>query len=175
MVGNLGILKMKLWCFWGSFIWIGIKNVMKTFQMDKIEVTVSILICISRREAAVMMSFYGGRSTLFSSRSNLEYSRYHTTHGGDLCGPMDYHVYLLENQQLEVFFSNFQGHDIRVYWAFYRLPESTLQVAKVAKLLHCINNGILGDYKGKDFDGIEFEEKLLFKVSRTLAGTKTTR
>ena len=59
--------------------------------------------------------------------------------------------------------ATFQGHDIRVHRAFYMLPESTLQVPKVAKLLHSINNDTIGDYKGKDFDEIEFEEKGLFK------------
>ena len=53
--------------------------------------------------------------------------------------------------------ATFQGHDIRVHRAFYRLPESTLQVAKVAKVLHCINNGTIAQYKGKDFDEIEFD------------------
>ena len=53
----------------------------------------------------------------------------------------------------------FQGHDIRVHWAFYRLPESALQVAKVTKLLHCVNNGTIAQYKGKDFEDIEFSEE----------------
>uniref|UniRef100_K1QSI2 Uncharacterized protein n=1 Tax=Magallana gigas TaxID=29159 RepID=K1QSI2_MAGGI len=37
----------------------------------------------------------------------------------------------------------FQGHDIRVHREFYRLPESTLQVAKVSKILLGINNGTI--------------------------------
>lgn len=53
--------------------------------------------------------------------------------------------------------ATFQGHDIRVHRAFYRLPESTLTVAKVAKVLHCINNGTIAQFKGKDFDEIEFD------------------
>lgn len=39
--------------------------------------------------------------------------------------------------------ATFQGHDIRVHREFYRLPESTLQVAKVSKILHGINNGTI--------------------------------
>ena len=46
---------------------------------------------------------------------------------------------------------------LRVHRAFYRLPESTLQVAKVAKVLHCINNGTIAQYKGKNIDEIEFD------------------
>jgi len=46
----------------------------------------------------------------------------------------------------------FMGHDIRVHRSFYRLPESTLELAKVTKILHSINNGTIGKYKGKDFE-----------------------
>ena len=50
--------------------------------------------------------------------------------------------------------ATFQGHDIRVHRQFYRLPNETLQVAK---LLHCLNNGTIGKYKGCDFDNIKFD------------------
>lgn len=53
--------------------------------------------------------------------------------------------------------ATFQGHDIRVHREFYRLPEETMQVAKVSKLLHCINNGSIAKYKGKDFNEITFD------------------
>ena len=52
--------------------------------------------------------------------------------------------------------ATFQGHDIRVHREFYRLPEDTLQLAKVSKILHSINNGTIGKYKGNDFDEIHF-------------------
>eukprot|EP00105_Crassostrea_gigas_P014934 XP_011431779.1 PREDICTED: uncharacterized protein LOC105331337 [Crassostrea gigas] len=55
--------------------------------------------------------------------------------------------------------ATFQGHDIRVHREFYRLPESTLQVAKVSKILHGINNGTIEKFKGKDFDEIDFADK----------------
>ncbi|XP_053407910.1 uncharacterized protein LOC128559626 [Mercenaria mercenaria] len=54
--------------------------------------------------------------------------------------------------------ATFQGHDIRVHREFYRLPESMLQIAKISKVLHCINNGTIQKYKGCNFDDIEFEE-----------------
>ena len=31
--------------------------------------------------------------------------------------------------------ANFLGHDIRIHREFYRLPEKTLQLAKVSKVL----------------------------------------
>lgn len=58
--------------------------------------------------------------------------------------------------------ATFQGHDIRVHREFYRLPESTLQVAKVSKILHGINNGTIEKFKGKDFDEIDFADKGVF-------------
>ena len=51
------------------------------------------------------------------------------------------------------------GHDIRVHRSFYRLPEHTLQTAKVTKLLHAINQGDISRFKGKDFDEIEFDHE----------------
>jgi len=44
--------------------------------------------------------------------------------------------------------ATFQGHDIRVDREFYRLPTDALQLAKVSKLLHYINKGTIGQFKG---------------------------
>lgn len=55
--------------------------------------------------------------------------------------------------------ATFQGHNIRVHREFYRLPESALQVAKVSKLLHSINNGTIEKYRGMDFDAINFPDQ----------------
>lgn len=54
--------------------------------------------------------------------------------------------------------ATFQGHDIRVHREFYRLPDDALEVAKVSKLLHCLNNGTISKYKGLDFDDIQFDK-----------------
>ncbi|XP_060599234.1 uncharacterized protein LOC132752863 [Ruditapes philippinarum] len=37
--------------------------------------------------------------------------------------------------------ARFMGHDIRIHRAYYRLPQSTLEVAKVSKILHLFNTG----------------------------------
>lgn len=52
----------------------------------------------------------------------------------------------------------FQGHDIRIHRQYYRLPQSTLEIAKVSRLLHCFNNGTLHKFKGMDLDDITFDE-----------------
>ena len=61
------------------------------------------------------------------------------------------------NESSQDLLATFQGHDIRVHRQFYRLPNETLQVAKITRLLHCLNNGSIGKYKGCDFDNIKFD------------------
>ncbi|XP_067299454.1 uncharacterized protein [Pseudorasbora parva] len=51
--------------------------------------------------------------------------------------------------------ATFLGHDIRVHREFYRLPENTLQLAKVSKLLIAMEKGRLSDLQGKGLDDIE--------------------
>jgi hypothetical protein len=40
------------------------------------------------------------------------------------------------------------GHNIRVHSGYYRLPESTLQVAKVGRLLKALEEGHLSTFTG---------------------------
>jgi len=53
----------------------------------------------------------------------------------------------------------FMGHDIRVHKEFYTLPEETLQVAKISKLLLAMEKGNLTNIQGRvegetaDIDG----------------------
>lgn len=44
--------------------------------------------------------------------------------------------------------ANFLGHDIRIHWEFYRLPEKTLQLAKISKLLMALEQGRIADSIG---------------------------
>lgn len=60
---------------------------------------------------------------------------------------------LKENEMDQL--ATFLGHDIRVHREFYRLPESTLQLAKVSKLLIAMEKGNLSDLQGKGLDDIE--------------------
>ncbi|XP_052813784.1 uncharacterized protein LOC128240867 isoform X2 [Mya arenaria] len=52
--------------------------------------------------------------------------------------------------------ATFQGHDIRIHREFYRLPEDVLQIAKMSKVLRCINNGTINKFSGCDFEDITF-------------------
>ncbi|XP_038147926.1 uncharacterized protein LOC119787925 isoform X2 [Cyprinodon tularosa] len=49
------------------------------------------------------------------------------------------------------------GHNIAVHRKHYRLPQSTLQLAKVSKVLLAMERGRLGDYKGKSLDEIQVD------------------
>lgn len=58
----------------------------------------------------------------------------------------------LKEHELE-WLANHLGHDISVHREYYRLPENTLQTAKVGKLLMAIENGI-SKFQGKKLDDI---------------------
>ncbi|XP_048829702.1 uncharacterized protein LOC125706891 isoform X7 [Brienomyrus brachyistius] len=53
--------------------------------------------------------------------------------------------------------ANFLGHDIRVHREFYRLPEKTLQLAKVSKVLMALEKGRIADFQGKNLDQINID------------------
>ncbi|CAM4574316.1 unnamed protein product [Leuciscus chuanchicus] len=46
------------------------------------------------------------------------------------------------------------GHDIRIHRQFYRLPEGTLQLAKMSRILLALEKRRLADFKGKNLDEI---------------------
>ncbi|XP_030270806.1 uncharacterized protein LOC115580511 isoform X2 [Sparus aurata] len=60
---------------------------------------------------------------------------------------------LKENEMDQL--ATFLGHNIRVHRELYRLPESTLQLAKVSKLFMAMEKGKLSDLQGKGLDDIE--------------------
>ena len=51
------------------------------------------------------------------------------------------------------------GHDIRVLRDFYRLHESTIEIAKVSKLLLTVDQGDTGKFAGKTLEEIELDGK----------------
>lgn len=50
------------------------------------------------------------------------------------------------------------GHDIRVHRDFYRLHESTIEIAKVSKLLLTVDQGDTGKFSGKTLEEIELDD-----------------
>ncbi|XP_069387984.1 uncharacterized protein [Paralichthys olivaceus] len=53
--------------------------------------------------------------------------------------------------------ANFLGHDIRIHRKFYRLPDKTLQLAKISKILLALENGRLAEFHGKNLDEITID------------------
>ncbi|XP_051239268.1 uncharacterized protein LOC127353763 isoform X3 [Dicentrarchus labrax] len=70
--------------------------------------------------------------------------------------------------------ANFLGHDIRVHRQYYRLPEGTLELAKVSKVLIALEQGRLSDYKGMSLDQIQIDpsEQVLEAVDSDLSETE---
>ena len=54
--------------------------------------------------------------------------------------------------------ADFLGHDIQVHRNFYRLPEDTIQLAKVSKILVELEKGNISKYSGKSLDEINAED-----------------
>jgi len=62
----------------------------------------------------------------------------------------------LQENELDLL-AGFLGHDVRIHRHFYRLPQDTLQLAKVSKILLAFDRGQISDYKGKSLEDIEVE------------------
>ncbi|CAL8266038.1 unnamed protein product [Lota lota] len=60
----------------------------------------------------------------------------------------------LKNNEMDQL-ADFLGHDIRVHREYYRLPEATVQVAKISKLLLALESGKLLELRGKGLDDLE--------------------
>ena len=62
----------------------------------------------------------------------------------------------LKNTELDQL-ADFLGHNIDVHRKHYRLPEGTLQIAKISKILLALEQGRLGEYQGKNLDEIHID------------------
>ncbi|XP_013886411.1 uncharacterized protein LOC106534349 [Austrofundulus limnaeus] len=69
--------------------------------------------------------------------------------------------------------ADFLGHDIRVHRKFYRLPEGTLQLAKISKVLMACEQGRLAEFKGKSLDQISISPKDTSEVGEESSGEES--
>lgn len=74
----------------------------------------------------------------------------------------------LEERELEML-ANFMGHDITIHREFYRLPEHSLQLAKVGKLLVMLDEGKCSEYVGKSLDEINIDLQGMFLLKLKLS------
>ncbi|XP_033119949.1 uncharacterized protein LOC117119256, partial [Anneissia japonica] len=63
-------------------------------------------------------------------------------------------ILCLQENELDLL-ASYMGHDLRIHREFYRLPENTLQLAKVSKLLIMMEQKMVSAYKGKNLDEID--------------------
>ena len=56
------------------------------------------------------------------------------------------------------------GHSVSVHRNFYRLQDSTIELAKVSRLLIAAEEGSLGKLAGKSLDEIELEGKTFLSL-----------
>jgi len=69
----------------------------------------------------------------------------------------------LSEHELELL-ANHLGHDITIHREYYRLPESTLNLAKVGKILLAFESGI-GEYSGKSLQEIAVDLGIVYQRS----------
>ncbi|XP_063797656.1 uncharacterized protein LOC134969914 [Pseudophryne corroboree] len=53
--------------------------------------------------------------------------------------------------------ADFLGHDIRVHRQYYRLPEGTLQLAKLSKLFVALEQGRMAEFRGRSLEEISID------------------
>ncbi|CAB4023743.1 Hypothetical predicted protein [Paramuricea clavata] len=68
-------------------------------------------------------------------------------------------VLSLEEKELD-WLARHLGHDIRTHREYYRLHESTIEIAKISKLLLAVDCGKAGSLKGKSLDEITIDGEL---------------
>ncbi|KAH3861967.1 hypothetical protein DPMN_024920 [Dreissena polymorpha] len=61
--------------------------------------------------------------------------------------------------------AKFLGHDIRVHREFYRLPDGTMQVAKVSKLLMMMESGQITINSVNSLDDIDVDDECIEGMS----------
>lgn len=57
--------------------------------------------------------------------------------------------------------TDFLGHDIQVHRQYHRLPEGTLQLAKISKVLLALGQGKMSKFKGKNLDESNIDPHVL--------------
>jgi len=63
----------------------------------------------------------------------------------------------LQGHELDLL-AKFMGHDIRVHREYYRLPEDTMMVAKLSKVLMLMERGDVQRFYGKSLDEINIDD-----------------
>jgi len=72
----------------------------------------------------------------------------------------------LRNNELDQL-AQFMRHDVHVHRQYYRMPNDIVQTAQVVKVLMAMENGTIGDYRGKNLTDIDVSNDIV-RLSRWL-------
>jgi hypothetical protein len=73
-------------------------------------------------------------------------------------------LFNLSENEIDIL-AKFLGHDIRVHREFYRLPDGTMQVAKVSKLLMMMESGQITRNSVNLLDDIDVDDECIVGMS----------
>jgi hypothetical protein len=51
------------------------------------------------------------------------------------------------------------GHEVNIHEAVYRIHDSTIEMAKISRLLMAVESGVIHNFAGKRLDQISLEGK----------------
>ena len=69
-------------------------------------------------------------------------------------------VFSLESGEID-WLARHLGHDIRTHRQYYRLHESTVELAKISKLLIAVDNGDLQQWRGRSLENIDLSADMI--------------
>ncbi|XP_034029013.1 uncharacterized protein LOC117512882 [Thalassophryne amazonica] len=113
------------------------------------------------RPKCLSSSFYRGQDCIrvFAAQCGAQHPEYlRSTQLRKHVATMSQILNLKDNELDQL--ANFLGHDIRVHRDYYRMPDATIQIAKMSKLLLAMEKGSLRRFQGKSLDEIEIEDEL---------------
>lgn len=53
--------------------------------------------------------------------------------------------------------ANHMGHEVNVHEAVYRIHDSTIELAKISRLLMAVDKGVISQFAGKQLDDIHLD------------------
>ena len=71
-------------------------------------------------------------------------------------------VFSLESGEID-WLARHLGHDIRTHRPYYRLHESTVELAKISKLLIAVDNGDPQQWRGRSLENIDLSADMILE------------
>jgi hypothetical protein len=68
--------------------------------------------------------------------------------------------------------ANHMGHDLNIHESVYRIHDSTIELAKISRLLMAVDSGVVNEFAGKRLDQINLGGKFI-RFSCAIFGLKS--